>query len=286
MHKWTAYIQASAFFSFAARLSRLRKGPEDTPFAGGTFKLAFLVPDRYPLAPPAVRFVTQARPPSPALSASAHAATLPRRAGVPPQHPLEDGRGVPRHPQRCGVEPRVDAPVGVPRHRGAARVPRAGLAAQLRRGQLVAGGGHGGVQLDGAVLHGGARVRAAAEARGVSKRRGLLAEVVRCAVQQNLSLPLSWHADLSCAWLSARWDEANCAEAPRSAYTSSISLHTSRFHSRPVHCVCVAAVTDVRFMIFNQELCTLSCCIRKKLVALPHRNDNAYRGTFLYCAAR
>ncbi|XP_034232472.1 ubiquitin-conjugating enzyme E2 K-like isoform X2 [Thrips palmi] len=35
------------------------KGPADTPYAGGTFKLRVMVPPEYPVKPPAVTFVTK-----------------------------------------------------------------------------------------------------------------------------------------------------------------------------------------------------------------------------------
>ena len=36
----------------------LIKGPEDTPFAGGTFRLGIQIPDDYPMVPPKVDFLT------------------------------------------------------------------------------------------------------------------------------------------------------------------------------------------------------------------------------------
>mmetsp|Transcript_58039 Transcript_58039/g.184437 ORF Transcript_58039/g.184437 Transcript_58039/m.184437 type:complete len:155 (-) Transcript_58039:191-655(-) len=41
--KWTAFI----------------KGPADTPYEGGTFQLDIIVPEAYPLVPPAIRYVTK-----------------------------------------------------------------------------------------------------------------------------------------------------------------------------------------------------------------------------------
>ena len=44
------------------RLDRLEAriiGPEDTPYAGGVFKLDVAVPEEYPIQPPSVRFVTR-----------------------------------------------------------------------------------------------------------------------------------------------------------------------------------------------------------------------------------
>jgi ubiquitin-protein ligase len=35
------------------------QGPVDTPFEHGSFQLAIVVPDSYPLVPPNVRFVTR-----------------------------------------------------------------------------------------------------------------------------------------------------------------------------------------------------------------------------------
>eukprot|EP00009_Paramoeba_aestuarina_P007161 CAMPEP_0201510270 /NCGR_PEP_ID=MMETSP0161_2-20130828/3031_1 /ASSEMBLY_ACC=CAM_ASM_000251 /TAXON_ID=180227 /ORGANISM="Neoparamoeba aestuarina, Strain SoJaBio B1-5/56/2" /LENGTH=159 /DNA_ID=CAMNT_0047905419 /DNA_START=51 /DNA_END=530 /DNA_ORIENTATION=- len=35
------------------------KGPPDTPYEGGTFELDIVVPKRYPLQPPTIRFVTK-----------------------------------------------------------------------------------------------------------------------------------------------------------------------------------------------------------------------------------
>jgi ubiquitin-conjugating enzyme E2 N len=35
------------------------KGPETTPFAGGSFKLELFLPDSYPMEPPKVRFLTK-----------------------------------------------------------------------------------------------------------------------------------------------------------------------------------------------------------------------------------
>lgn len=37
----------------------LIKGPNDTPYEGGTFELAILVPEQYPLVAPAVRYHTK-----------------------------------------------------------------------------------------------------------------------------------------------------------------------------------------------------------------------------------
>eukprot|EP00039_Didymoeca_costata_P017988 m.331653 g.331653 ORF g.331653 m.331653 type:complete len:203 (+) comp16772_c1_seq1:236-844(+) len=34
-------------------------GPDDTPFAGGTFKLDIMIPDAYPFSPPKVKFITK-----------------------------------------------------------------------------------------------------------------------------------------------------------------------------------------------------------------------------------
>ncbi|KAL4854050.1 Protein PEROXIN-4 [Chlorella vulgaris] len=42
----------------AAR-TRLVKGPIDTPYEGGMFELAIVVPDQYPLVAPSVRFRTK-----------------------------------------------------------------------------------------------------------------------------------------------------------------------------------------------------------------------------------
>ena len=39
-------------------MARARRGPADSPFAGGTFALSVRVPQNYPLAPPTLRFVT------------------------------------------------------------------------------------------------------------------------------------------------------------------------------------------------------------------------------------
>ena len=36
----------------------LLKGPDDTPFAGGTFRLQIKIPDDYPFQPPKVEFMT------------------------------------------------------------------------------------------------------------------------------------------------------------------------------------------------------------------------------------
>ena len=34
------------------------QGPTGSPYAGGSFKLEILVPDRYPFEPPKIRFIT------------------------------------------------------------------------------------------------------------------------------------------------------------------------------------------------------------------------------------
>lgn len=34
-------------------------GPDDTPFAGGTFKLDIIIPESYPFSPPKVKFITK-----------------------------------------------------------------------------------------------------------------------------------------------------------------------------------------------------------------------------------
>ena len=40
-------------------LSGTIKGPPDTPYEGGTYKLEIKIPDTYPFNPPRVRFITK-----------------------------------------------------------------------------------------------------------------------------------------------------------------------------------------------------------------------------------
>ncbi|EGT47553.1 CBN-UBC-21 protein [Caenorhabditis brenneri] len=43
----------------ARGLYGLIKGPEDTPYAGGTFEIQISIPDQYPFEPPKAKFVTR-----------------------------------------------------------------------------------------------------------------------------------------------------------------------------------------------------------------------------------
>mmetsp|Transcript_58038 Transcript_58038/g.184432 ORF Transcript_58038/g.184432 Transcript_58038/m.184432 type:complete len:110 (-) Transcript_58038:407-736(-) len=63
--KWTAFI----------------KGPADTPYEGGTFQLDIIVPEAYPLVPPAIRYVTKIFHPNVHYKVRHHPARLssPRR---------------------------------------------------------------------------------------------------------------------------------------------------------------------------------------------------------------
>ncbi len=45
--------------SDVSQLEALILGPEDSPYAGGNFRLTVTVPERYPFEPPCVRFVTK-----------------------------------------------------------------------------------------------------------------------------------------------------------------------------------------------------------------------------------
>mmetsp|Transcript_182 Transcript_182/g.449 ORF Transcript_182/g.449 Transcript_182/m.449 type:complete len:236 (-) Transcript_182:43-750(-) len=85
----------------------------------------------------------------------------PRRAvqdeDFPPQHPLQDGSGVPGHTQD-GVEPGVDPAVGVPSRARASLRTGTEQPSELRRWQPPAGGGRSGVQLSGEDVHHRVRV--------------------------------------------------------------------------------------------------------------------------------
>ncbi|KAH3885566.1 ubiquitin-conjugating enzyme E2 T-like [Dreissena polymorpha] len=53
-HGISCWIKDDTLFNLEAQIL----GGEDTPYAGGVFKLEIQIPDRYPFEPPKVRFVT------------------------------------------------------------------------------------------------------------------------------------------------------------------------------------------------------------------------------------
>lgn len=52
-------VQLSLVADDLTELAGTIKGPPDTPYEGGTFKLEIKIPDTYPFNPPKVRFVTK-----------------------------------------------------------------------------------------------------------------------------------------------------------------------------------------------------------------------------------
>ncbi|KAL4854049.1 Protein PEROXIN-4 [Chlorella vulgaris] len=106
----------------AAR-TRLVKGPIDTPYEGGMFELAIVVPDQYPLVAPSVRFRTKIFHPNIhwkhgthvydgirevragfalLVLVFLHCRTQRRRADAPPVLVVA---GVPQHPSRARHSP-------------------------------------------------------------------------------------------------------------------------------------------------------------------------------------
>lgn len=40
-------------------IAQTLKGPDDTPYAGGTFEVDIVIPEDYPFSPPKMKFITK-----------------------------------------------------------------------------------------------------------------------------------------------------------------------------------------------------------------------------------
>ena len=57
--QYPLFLQLSLVNDDLTELSGTIKGPPDTPYEGGTYKLEIKIPDTYPFNPPRVRFITK-----------------------------------------------------------------------------------------------------------------------------------------------------------------------------------------------------------------------------------